>query len=133
MMTISKERIERAARAMCDDAYGPDYYDDCDDENVRGRYNEYALAALEADAPESIAAKIEGMREVQAEVEALTYPRSIPAGLHLGSAVAAWREHTREARERAIEVSVNIDARIAELRAEMGKAGAPTAATDQGR
>jgi len=86
-------------------------------------------AALEADAPELIAAKIEGMREVQAEIEALTYPRSIPAGLDLGSTAIAWREHTRKARECAIEVSVNIDARIAELRAEMGKRAAPTAAT----
>ena len=123
-MTISKERIRRAGRAMmrCADPVPMSMFtfdEVCD----------LIQAALEADAPALIAAKIEGMREVQAKVGVLTYPRSIPADLHLGSAVAAWREHTREARERAIKVSVNIDARIDELRAEMGKRAAPTAAT----
>jgi len=117
-MTISQTRLDKAERAAVR-VY----------KRTGGDMRAAIESALKADTPALIAAKIEGMREVQAKVEALTYPRSIPAGLDLGSTAIAWREHTREARDRAIKVSVNIDARIDELRAEMGKRAAPTAAT----
>lgn len=112
MMTISKERIERAARAMCDDAYGPDYYDDCDDENVRGRYNEYALAALEADAPALLAEKIEGLREAALMIH-------FNEECSIGGSNAVQERH--EGNVSGLGYAAAIDARIAVLQAEIDR------------
>ena len=109
-MTISEERIERAARAYAK-AWRQDILEhqrmvvsawDEMNEPQRDAMRRCARAALEADAPALLAAKIGGLREAHALL--------------------------RNCSSIALALS-DIDARIAELQAETEKRAAPTAAT----